>query len=173
MENVAPSGICVQLNRVLCSNLAPDKFFTFFYYVIDTAARTLSYSNAGHCFPLLHRSRGEAEILREGGIVLGIFPDAKYVDVVVRLDPGNKILLFMDGITEATNPGSEEYGEARLRRGLDSDSREETATMHRKLMQEVSNFCLDNFADDATLVLISFLPGAKPLVIQEWKGRVL
>lgn len=158
LENVAPSGICAQLNRVLCSNLAPDKFVTFFYCVIDTAARTLSYSNAGHCFPLLHRSPGEVEVLGEGGIVLGIFPDAKYFDVVVRLDPGNKILLFTDGITEATNPGGEEYGEARLRRRLDGDSSDETATMHRKLMQEVSNFCRNNFADDATLVLISFLP---------------
>jgi sigma-B regulation protein RsbU (phosphoserine phosphatase) len=165
-ENAAPSEICVQLNRVLCSNLAPDKFVTFFYCVIDTAARTLSYSNAGHCFPLLHRSPGEVEILGEGGIVLGIFPDANYFDVVVRLDPGNRMLLFTDGITEATNPGGEEYGEARLRQGLDGDSSSDTAAMHRKLMQEVSDFCLDNFADDATLVLISFLPSAKPLVIQ-------
>jgi phosphoserine phosphatase RsbU/P len=50
-ENVAPSEVCVQLNRVLCSNLAPDKFVTFFYCVIDTVARTLRYSNAGHCSP--------------------------------------------------------------------------------------------------------------------------
>jgi phosphoserine phosphatase RsbU/P len=165
-ENVAPAQICAQLNRVLCSNLAPGKFVTFFYCVIDTAARTLRYSNAGHCFPLLHRFRGDVEVLGEGGVVLGIFPDAKYFDVVGRLDPGNKVLLFTDGITEATNPRGEEYGEARLRLGLDGDSSSETATMHRKLMQEVSDFCLDNFADDATLVLISFRSSAKPLVTQ-------
>jgi sigma-B regulation protein RsbU (phosphoserine phosphatase) len=155
-ENVAPSEICAQLNRVLCSNLAPDKFVTFFFCVIDTTARTLRYSNAGHCFPLLHRSPGNVEVLGEGGTVLGIFPDAKYWDVAVRLDPGNKMLLFTDGITEATNTRGEEYGEARLRQGLDGDSK--TTTMHSKLMQEVSDFCLGNFADDATLVLISFLP---------------
>jgi serine phosphatase RsbU (regulator of sigma subunit) len=51
-----PSEICAQINRVLCSNLALGKFVTFFYCVIDTTARTLAYSNAGHCFPLLHRS---------------------------------------------------------------------------------------------------------------------
>jgi len=164
-ENVAPSEVCVQLNRVLCSNLAPDKFVTFFYCVIDTVARTVRYSNAGHCFPLLHRSRGEVEVLGEGGIVLGVIPSAKYWDVAIRLDPGNKMLLFTDGITEATNPRGDEYGEDRLRQGLDGDECE-TATMHRKLMQEVSDFCRGNFADDATLVLISFLPSAKPLVIQ-------
>jgi phosphoserine phosphatase RsbU/P len=165
-ESVPPSEICAQLNRVLCSNLAPDKFVTFFYCVIDTAARTLRYSNAGHCFPLLHRTRGQVEVLGEGGIVLGIFPDAKYFDVAVRLDPGNKVLLFTDGITEATSPSGEEYGEARLRQGLDGDSGSQTTTMHRQLMQEVSDFCRGNFADDATLMLISFLPSAIPLEIQ-------
>ena len=75
------------------------------------------------------------------------------------------MLLFTDGITEATNSRGDEYGEDRLRQGLDGDERE-TRAMHRKLMQEVSDFCFCNFADDATLVLISFLPSAKPLVIQ-------
>jgi phosphoserine phosphatase RsbU/P len=158
VENVAPSKICMQLNRVLCSNLALGKFVTFFYCVIDTSARTLIYSNAGHCFPLLHRARGNAEFLGEGGIVLGIFPDSKYGDVTVQFDPGNKVLLFTDGITEATNTRDEEYGEARLRQRLDVDSSSETAALHYKLMQEISDFCLGNFADDATLVLISFLP---------------
>lgn len=165
VENVAPSEICAQLNRVLCSNLALGKFVTFFYCVIDTTARTLAYSNAGHCFPLLHHSRGSVELLGDGGIVLGIFPESKYWDVTVRFDPGNKLLLFTDGITEATNAHDEEYGEARLRQGLDVDSSSETAAMHRKSMQEVSDFCQGNFADDATLVLISFLPAAKTLVV--------
>lgn len=173
VENVAPSEICAQLNRVLCSNLALGKFVTFYYCVIDTTARTLAYSNAGHCFPLLHRSRGNAELLGDGGIVLGIFPDSKYWDVKVQFDPGNKVLLFTDGITEATNSRDEEYGEARLRQRLDVDSSSETAALHRKLMQEVSDFCLGNFADDATLVLISFLPLAKSLVSSSGTGRVV
>jgi sigma-B regulation protein RsbU (phosphoserine phosphatase) len=173
VENVAPSEICAQLNRALCSNLALGKFVTFFYCVIDTTARTLAYSNAGHCFPLLHRSRGNAELLGDGGIVLGIFPDSKYWDVTVQFDPGNKVLLFTDGITEATNTRDEEYGEARLRQRLDVDSSSETAALHRKLMQEVSDFCLGNFADDATLVLISFLPLAKSLVSSSGTGRVV
>jgi hypothetical protein len=149
-----------------CSNLAPDKFVTFFYCVIDTATKILRYSNAGHCFPLLHRSRGDVEVLGDGGIVLGIFPNAKYSDVAVQIDPGNKLLLFTDGITEAPNTSGEEYGEDRLRQELDDDVSGETATLHRKLMQDVSEFCQGNFADDATLVLISFLRSVKAPVIQ-------
>lgn len=164
-ETAAPSEICGRLNRVLCGNLAPDKFVTFFICVIDTVTRTLSYSNAGHCFPLLHRCRGDLEVLGEGGIVLGIRPDSRYQDFVVRFDPGNKVLLFTDGITEATNTAGEEYGETRLRNRLDADSNSDTATLHGKLIQDVSDFCLGNFADDATLVLISFLPSTNPPVI--------
>ena len=84
----------------------------------------------------------------------------------MQLNPGNKVLLFTDGITEATNTRDEEYGEARLLQRLDNDSSSETAATHRKMMQEVSDFCRGNFADDATLVLISFLPSAKPLLIE-------
>ena len=86
--------------------------------------------------------------------------------MTVQLDPGDEVLLFTDGITEATNTRDEEYGETRLRQGLDGNSSSNTATMHRKLMQEVTDFCQGNFADDATLVLISFLPSAKSLVVQ-------
>ena len=71
-----------------------------------------------------------------------------------------------EGITEAPNTRDEEYGEARLRQGFDGDSSSNTETIHRKLMQEVTDFCLGNFADDATLVLIAFLPSAKSLVVQ-------
>jgi serine phosphatase RsbU (regulator of sigma subunit) len=87
------------------------------------------------------------------------------LDVAVHLDPGNKLLLFTDGITEATNTRGEEYGEDRLRGELD-DVSGETATLHRKLMRDVSEFCQGNFADDATLVLIAFLPSVKAPVIQ-------
>ena len=81
------------------------------YCVIDTSAKTLRYSNAGHCFPLLQRSRGDVRVLTDGGIVLGIFPDAKYLDGAMHLEPGNKLLLFTDGIMEATNTRGQEYGE--------------------------------------------------------------
>jgi len=70
---------------------------------VDTKAGTLTYSNAGHCFPLLGRSVGQVAIFTEGGLVLGVVPDSKYVDSVVSLEPRDKLLLFTDGITEATN----------------------------------------------------------------------
>jgi hypothetical protein len=104
-ENTHPSEMCERLNRVLCSNLAPGKFVTFFWCVIDTGARTLSYCNAGHCLPLLSRATGKVEVCGEGGIVLGIFPDSIYETAIIQFEPGDKMLLFTDGITKnGANP---------------------------------------------------------------------
>lgn len=155
-ENAGPAEVCERLNRVLCSNLAPGKFVTFFYCVIDTEADTLCYCNAGHCYPLLARSSNQIELCRQGGMVLGLFPDSKYESATVRLEPGDRLLLFTDGITEATNKSGEEYGDGRLRQRLAESSGSKVATLHSTLMEEAAEFCGRDFMDDATLVLIAF-----------------
>jgi sigma-B regulation protein RsbU (phosphoserine phosphatase) len=154
-DNATPSEVCDRLNRVLCSNLAPGKFVTFLCCVVDAKTGTLTYSNAGHCFPLLGRSAGQVVVFTEGGLVLGVIPEAKYVDSDVSLEPRDKLLLFTDGITEATNSTGEEFGEARLRKALSALVDSDSEAIRSKLMQEVSLFCGGNFADDATLVSLS------------------
>jgi sigma-B regulation protein RsbU (phosphoserine phosphatase) len=155
-ENASPSDVCERLNRVMWSNLAPEKFVTLFYCVIDTEAATLSYCNAGHWYPLLARSTGEIERCREGGTVLGVWPDSRYDGATVRFRPGDRILLFTDGITEATNASGEEYGDGRLCQQLASNPGSKITALHSALMNEVAEFCGREFVDDATLVLISF-----------------
>jgi phosphoserine phosphatase RsbU/P len=151
-----PSEVCERLNRVLCSNLAAGKFVTLLYCVVDTVARTLTYSNAGHCFPLLARSTGEIVICTDGGVVLGVIPESKYSDWVVHLKAGDKLLLFTDGIPEAMNRSAEEFGESRLKQVLTDHLDGDIEAIHSRLMQDVSRFCEGNFADDATLVLLSY-----------------
>ena len=155
-QNTPPSDMCKRINRVLCSNLTVGKFVTFFYGVVDTEARTLTYCNAGHCFPLLARSSGKVETCMEGGTVLGAFPDSKYENAATQFNPGDKLLLFTDGITEATNPSGEEYGTIRLQETF-RDSSGTVASLHGKLMKGVSDYCAGDFADDATLILVSFV----------------
>jgi phosphoserine phosphatase RsbU/P len=154
-ENAPPSDICDRLNRVLCNNLAPGKFVTFLYCTVDTRAGTLTYSNAGHCFPLLARAAGPVAVLQENGLVLGVMPESQYIDSVLPLEPKDNLLLFTDGITEATNSEGEEFGEARLRTSLSTLVNSGVDDFPSKLMREVSLFCGGNFADDATVVLLS------------------
>ncbi len=149
-----PSAVCAKLNAFLCSNLAPGKFITLFYGVLDAERRTLTYESAGHCPALLLKKPGHVEALRGEGAVLGVLPDWTYRDSVAPLSAGDRLLLYTDGVTEAENQAGEEFGEERLVQAahLANGSAENT---QRKIMEEVSHFCGANFADDATLMVVT------------------
>jgi len=95
-----PGALCRKVNEALCGNVLPGKFVTLFYGVIDSAALTLRFENAGHCPPLVLRASATT-LLTEGGTVLGFFPRAQYADRSFRLQSGDCLLLTTDGVTEA------------------------------------------------------------------------
>ncbi len=104
-----------RLNRAIASNCPDNRFITFFICIIDPVTGEVTYSNAGHNPPLLVRRSGEIETLKTGGIVLGIMPKFAYQHDQVRMDPGDILVMFSDGVTEAAKPDvDEEFGEERL-----------------------------------------------------------
>ena len=126
---------------------------TFFYAVLDADVRTLTYENAGHSPGLLLRRDGTTESLRGGGAVLGALPDWTYQDYAMQLQPGDKLLLSTDGITEAENAQLEEFGDERLLEA--ARTRDGSALdIQRTIMQQVTTFCGGNFRDDATLLVL-------------------
>ena len=129
-----------------------------FYAVLDAASGSLRYTNAGHPLPILIRANGAVEELQNGGAVVGVFPDWKYEDSLVRLNPGDRLLLFTDGITEAGLPGGDEFGEQRLLSGARASSGKSTAELKSRLLADVKQFCASQLRDDATLIVISALP---------------
>jgi sigma-B regulation protein RsbU (phosphoserine phosphatase) len=74
----------------------------------------VTYANAGHYLPVIVHADGSTCRLSEGGPVLGVFADAAYEQAHVQIAPGDRIILFTDGVTEARTPSDEEYGEDRL-----------------------------------------------------------
>jgi phosphoserine phosphatase RsbU/P len=148
----SPASVCAKLNAFLCGNVAPGKFITFFYAVLDAEQRTLSYENAGHSPGLLVKTNGQAELLRGGGAVLGMLPEWSYTDSTVKLDAGDHLLLFTDGITEAATPAGEEFGEERLIQAARNGDGT-AAHLQRSIMEQVTEFCSANFHDDATLLV--------------------
>jgi sigma-B regulation protein RsbU (phosphoserine phosphatase) len=151
--DASPQVVCAKLNKFLCANTAPGKFVTFFYAVLDADGRALTYENAGHSPGLLLHRDGTTESLRGGGAVLGALPDWTYQDHAARVQPGDKLLLSTDGITEAENDRLEEFGEERLlevARARDGSALD----IQRAIMQEVTTFCNGNFRDDATLLVV-------------------
>jgi serine phosphatase RsbU (regulator of sigma subunit) len=154
-EAAAPAWLCTRVNEILCSNLASDKFVTLFYGILDAESRTLRYTNAGHLRPVQIHASGRAEQLAAGGAVLGVFRDWEYEDTVARLESGDRLFLFTDGITEATRSDGEEFGEAGILEAVRAGAHLCPSDLKAHLLAEVDRFCNSQLHDDATLLLIA------------------
>ena len=111
-----------KVNYLLWESIERNQFVTAFYGLLDASNRTLAYTNAGHNPPLLMDAEGNARFIDRGGVPLGMFRDTRYYEYYLTLEPGELLLLYTDGVTEANNPKGEEYGTDRLVRAL-KDSR--------------------------------------------------
>jgi phosphoserine phosphatase RsbU/P len=153
-ESAAPSSVCASVNRLLCRNMASGRFATFCYARIEPDTRQVVYSNAGHNPPLLVRGDGGIAPLARGGMVLGIFPDNVYDQAVLAVAPGDRLVFYTDGITEARNPEGDEYGEERLTAAAIASRAQPVESMKESLMADVRSFADGKFDDDATLIVV-------------------
>jgi len=152
---LSPAQMCGQLNRVALESTRSDRFTTFFYAILDSMRGSLRYSNAGHIPPILLRRDGTIVRPSEGGIVLGLFPDAEYKETEISFAAGDRLVLMTDGITEATNNCGEEFGESRLIRLLVEARELGDSELQQKLLEAVTSFAGRSLQDDATLVIVS------------------
>jgi serine phosphatase RsbU (regulator of sigma subunit)/pSer/pThr/pTyr-binding forkhead associated (FHA) protein len=106
--------LVTRLNRSINSAVPDNRFITFFMTVIDPATGEFEYVNAGHNAPYVARATGEVETLTAGGPVLGILKSIEYQSATGRLLPGDMLLLYSDGVSEAQNEQEEEFGEPAL-----------------------------------------------------------
>ncbi len=121
--------------------------------MIDATERRLTYANAGHWPPLLLRRSGTAVSLNEGGAPLGIFPDRNYGDAEVQLEPGDRLILYTDGLTEATDSNGQEFGESKLVDLGILNVALDASHLLEAIMKEVASFSGGSFQDDFTLVV--------------------
>ncbi len=158
---VAPDELCARVNSVMCDNIVSHRFITCFYALLDTQDRKLSYTNAGHCPPMLIRD-GACLRMKEGGPVLGIFPEGRYTQGEIDLRPGDCLVLFTDGVTEARNASGREFGEDRLEELLTNLLAKLPTTAHQlraadlrdQIMGAVNEFSDGEVYDDATLMVV-------------------
>lgn len=104
-----PAVVVARLNRSLAATCPRNRFVTFFFSIIDASSGDIAFCNAGHNPPLLVRADGRIERLEGGGPVLGILPAMTYERQQCHMDPGDLLVLYSDGVTEAANPAGEEF----------------------------------------------------------------
>lgn len=154
-DAASPAWLCNRVNSVLCNNIASGKFVTLFYGMLDAERRVLEYTNAGHLRPILVNASRPVVQLENGGALLGVFPEWKYEDSVIQLAPGDRLLLYTDGITEAATADGEEFGEQRLIATAGNGFQRSAAALRDEVVSQVKNFCDSQLADDATLIVVS------------------
>ena len=123
-QEQSPARILSELNRVLSANLAEDMFITMLYMVFNTRTRELRFARAGHERPLLkHASQSVPEALDAAGIAIGLADaeifDGAIKDASIQLSPGDVVVVYTDGITEALNEQNEEWGTSSLLEAID------------------------------------------------------
>jgi phosphoserine phosphatase RsbU/P len=154
-SSLSPGLLCSRLNSLTYKNTASDRFITFFYAQLDGASRRLRYANAGHNAPFVMRRDGTHVRLVEGGGVLGIFAEQDFSDGNLELLPGDRVVLFTDGVTEACDPGGEEFGDGRLLRVLEEGRALNARELQKRILSSVAEFSHAHWADDATLLVLA------------------
>ncbi|MBN1782354.1 SpoIIE family protein phosphatase [bacterium] len=149
------SDVVNRLNQQIYLNTGLDKFITFFYGELNVKTGEFVYTNAGHNPPMKVDSKGRLEELATGGIVLGMIDSVGYECGSVHLKPGDSLLLYTDGFSEAMDEKEEEFGEAGILNCLRCNQKQNAAKTILNMVEEIREFSHSDMQwDDMTAVLI-------------------
>jgi serine phosphatase RsbU (regulator of sigma subunit)/predicted ester cyclase len=153
MGSSSPGEVLGRVNDPLATDVPPNMFVTCFYAILDPEKGTLSYANAGHDLPYLHRSGGPEE-LRARGMPLGLMPGMGYEEKQTIVQAGESALFYSDGLVEAHDPKGEMFGFPRLKAVIAQHG--EKQALAELLMEELYSFVGDGWEqeDDITLLTL-------------------
>ncbi|HUS08986.1 MAG TPA: SpoIIE family protein phosphatase [Pyrinomonadaceae bacterium] len=143
------------VNRYLAENIPSNRFVTLFYAELDPESGAVSFLNAGHNPPLIVHAAGTVEQLASGGLPLGIKADAEYREGRTHLQPGDVLVIYSDGVTEAASPNGEEFGPTRLYEVVSRNVDASAAGIRDRIESALTKFSQGTqAADDITLVIV-------------------
>jgi serine phosphatase RsbU (regulator of sigma subunit)/pSer/pThr/pTyr-binding forkhead associated (FHA) protein len=143
-----------RLNKAAGAAFPDNRFVTLFVMVTVPSTGLLSYVNAGHNPPILVRASGDFEELKEGGIVLGVFPDSIYEEATAVMEKGDVLVIYSDGVTEAMNPAGESFDVDRLTQLVVLQRKEPATEIMNAIRSNVSRFAGQVLTDDITIVVV-------------------
>ncbi len=155
-NNRPPEYLMNRINKMLVQDTEADMFVTLFYGKLSTSRRQLTYTNAGHDFPLLYRfATGEFDFLESTGLLAGMFENTEYEQRTVQLEPGDIIVFYSDGVTDAINSSGDKYRLEKLKEAIVEHREKTSEEMIDQILLDVGNFSRDRDQfDDMTLVVM-------------------
>lgn len=141
------------VNQLFFENTPDDRYATLFFAVYDDHSRELEYANCGHNAPILFRANGSIERLHSTSTVIGLSAHWECLTQRLALFPGDLLLIYTDGVTEANDPNGNEFGEARLIDLVRANLVLSPAQLITQIQSSVMTFSANNQFDDLTLVL--------------------
>lgn len=159
-EGVVSAENCIRRsNKLMFKSTDVDKFVTLFYAILNFEKHMLCYCNAGHNYPFVFRKNEEPIRLDVGGLVLGALEEYDYREATVPFQPGDTLLIFSDGISEAQNENGDDFGEDRLAEVAAGCLEAPTTQIIDSIMQAVREFTGDiPQSDDMTILVVKRLP---------------
>jgi len=163
LQKNSPATCFDYANRVLGAQGEPGVYVTAFYGILHTDSGQVEYCLGGHNPPYRVQKGGKTQAIDEpGGVVVGLLPDGGYENGILQLEPGESIVLFTDGITEAMNAEEKFFGERRLREILESSAEKAPHEMVAAVNHAVAEFTGDApQSDDMTLLTVRWTPQAR------------
>lgn len=152
----SPADGITHANQLICADAADGMFVTLFYALLDPEASEITYVNAGHNPPLLYRAEQDQLVeLTRTGMAMGVMEDSAFEQRTVQLDPGDFVLLYTDGVTDATDAQEQEFGEERLHHIILQEQHTPVAKVIAALEQTLYEFVgASSPFDDITIVAI-------------------
>jgi serine phosphatase RsbU (regulator of sigma subunit) len=148
------ADVMTRLNRITSANCPSNRFISLFFCILDGDTGELTFCNAGHNPPLIVRAGGTYEQLQGGGPVLGILPSIDYEEYHARLDEGDSLVIYSDGVTEANNPAGDEFEIEGLAAAMIPDRDQPAATIVSRINKAVAAYTAGAPpADDVTLIV--------------------
>lgn len=153
-------AMMARVNAYLLERTRGEKYATVFYGALNSKGRLL-WANAGHCAPLVLHVDGRMRTLQTTGLPLGMLEHAEWRVESVNLDPGDKVVVYSDGLTEAEGPDEQFFGTDRLRALLRERPDESYGAIHRAVLASVEKYTEGSMLnDDITLVVAEYSPEA-------------
>ncbi len=154
-DGLPPHEVCERVSRRLFQRTPPEKYATAFVAAVDGSSGLVRYANAGHNPALLVRASGQAQWLGSTGVPLGLLPNASYQGGEVDMAPGDLVVLYTDGITEANNSAEVEYGGVRLETVCRSNRSAPLPELQAAVERDLDAFTRGvPYADDRTIVML-------------------